>query len=115
MEHQQTRDQGQHFLLFSLFFAIFSFLTIQFIILPFILGGLSILFAILGRGSSERLTDKGIVSIVISSMSIILTIMVTVMAVYMLFTDPATRQQVNDYSVELYGQTFDEMIKERMW
>ena len=112
MEYQQKVEKGHQFLALSLVFAILSFTTIQFVILPPIFGGLSILFAILGRGSNEKIPDKGKVSIAISSISIVLTFIITVFAVKMVFTDPAMRQQLNDTSMELYGVTFDDAFEE---
>lgn len=92
MEYQQQKENGQQFLILSMLLAILSFMTIQFVIFPFILGGLSILFAIIGRGSSEKISDRGKLSIVISVVSMVLTVVVTAFAVKMVFTDPALRQ-----------------------
>lgn len=112
MEYQQKNQNGQQFFVLSMLLAILSFMTIQFVIFPFILGGLSILFAIIGRGSSEKIPDKGILSIVISIAAMVFTAVITAFAVKMIFTDANMRQQMNDYSMELYGETFDDMMKE---
>ena len=111
MEHQQKSEKGHQFITFSFVFALLSILTIQFIILPLIFGGLSILFAILGRGHSEEISPKGKVSIVISSFAIVLTIFVTTLAITMIFTNPTMRQQLNETSLQIYGETFDDTFE----
>lgn len=111
MEHQQTLEKGHQFLSFSFLFAILAILTIQFVILPLILGSLSILFAILGRGRKEEIPAKGKVSIIISTFAIILTVFVTTFAIHMIFTDPKMRQQLNDTSMQIYGESFDDTFK----
>ena len=111
MEHQQKSEKGQQFIACSFVFALLSILTIQFIVLPLIFGGLSILFALLGRGRSEEIPSKGKVAIVISSFAIVLTVFLTAVAINMIFTNPVMRQQLNDTSMQIYGETFDETFE----
>lgn len=111
MEYQQQVEKEHPFMVVSFVFALLSIMTIQFVIFPFILGGLSILFAILGRGGKEKITPKGKVAIAISTLSIVLTVFVTTLAITMIFTNPAMRQQLNDTSMQIYGETFDDTFK----
>ena len=111
MEYQQQIEKEHPFMVVSFVFALLSIMTIQFVIFPFILGGLSILFAILGRGGKEKIPPKGKVAITISSLSIILTVLATTLAITMIFTNPTMRQQLNDTSLQIYGETFDDAFK----
>ena len=65
----------------------------------------------LGRGRSEDIPSKGKVAIVISSFAIVLTVFLTAVAINMIFTNPVMRQQLNDTSMQIYGETFDETFE----
>ena len=90
MEYQQKEEKRRQLIASSLILAVLSLITIQLVIFPFIFGGLSILFAILGSGSNPKIPAKGKVAIVLSSLSIVLTITLSVFAIKMIFTKNAT-------------------------
>ena len=111
MEYQQKEEKRQQLIASSLILAVLSIITIQLVIFPFIFGGLSILFAILGSGSHPQIPTKGKVAIVLSSLSIVLTITLSVFAIKMIFTNPAMRQQLNATSMQIYGESFDDAFE----
>lgn len=112
MEYTPANTKGKSLLTLSVFFAFMALLSIQYVILPFILGGLSILFALLSRGCMPNVSATGRIAITVSSVAMVLTVFVAAFAVRMVLTDSTVRKQVNDYSLMLYGQTFDDMIEE---
>lgn len=111
MEYQQKEEKRRQLISSSLILAVLSLITIQLVIFPFIFGGLSILFAILGSGSNPKIPAKGKVAIVLSSLSIVLTITLSVFAIKMIFTNPAMRQQLNATSMQIYGESFDDAFE----
>ena len=111
MEYQQKEEKRRQLIASSLILAVLSLITIQLVIFPFIFGGLSILFAILGSGSNPKIPAKGKVAIVLSSLSIVLTITLSVFAIKMIFTNPAMRQQLNATSMQIYGESFDDAFE----
>ena len=44
---------------------------------------------------------------------IFLSFLITGAAFYLVFSNPDYRQQLNDMSQQMYGETFDDMLKER--
>jgi len=112
MEYGQSYGKGQQFIMASFILAVLSLFTIQFVILPFVFGGLSILFALLSRGCLTQLAERGKAAIVISSVSMTITALIAVIAFQILFMDPAWRKQLNDYSTQIYGQSFDDLFQE---
>ena len=111
MEYQQKEEKRQQLIASSLILAVLSIITIQLVIFPFIFGGLSILFAILGSGSNPKIPTKGKVAIMLSSLAIVLTVTLSVFAIKMIFTNPAMRQQLNATSMQIYGETFDDAFE----
>ncbi|MBR1693320.1 MAG: hypothetical protein IJ711_11195 [Lachnospiraceae bacterium] len=112
MEYGQEADRGHSFIMASIVLAVVSLMTIQFVILPFICGGLSILFALLSRGCMPKISGTGVTAIILSSFSMIFTVIAVIIAVRMLYFDPDMRQEVNKYSMQLYGQSFEDMLKD---
>ena len=51
--------------------------------------------------------------IITSVIGIFLSVIITGAACYMMFSNPDYRQQLNDMSQQMYGETFDDMLKER--
>ena len=51
--------------------------------------------------------------IITSAIGIFLSFLITGAAFYLVFSNPDYRQQLNDMSQQMYGETFDDMLKER--
>lgn len=112
MEQQQTVRKGNPFLTASMIMGGLAFLSIHLIIPPLILGGLAIIFAILAKGENAKMTGSHIISVVAATTALVVTLFITVTAATLVFTDAELRKQLNDYSMQIYGVTFDNMIEE---
>ena len=73
----------------------------------------SILFAILSKGRERKLQAICKAGIITSAIGIFLSFLITGAAFYLVFSNPDYRQQLNDMSQQMYGETFDDMLKER--
>ena len=111
MDYSGSYDKGRTFVTASITLAVLSLFTIQFVIFPFIFGGLSIIFALLSRGQLQKINGIGKTAVVLSSISMGITFFIAVMALQILLLNPAQREELNRYSIQIYGQTFDEMLK----
>ncbi|MFI3213107.1 MAG: hypothetical protein R3Y24_07170 [Eubacteriales bacterium] len=80
--------------------------------LPFVFGGLSIIFALLSKGSFPTMHKKAKNGIKLAIIAFVINIIVVGSSVYMVFTTPEYREQINIMSEEMYGQSFDETLDE---
>lgn len=84
-------------------------------ILPsIVLGGLSILFAILSTRSGQAMLGGAITGLITGGIALFIAIFVLVTSFAMvptLMKDPAYRDYLNDLSMQMYGQSFDEMTE----
>lgn len=80
--------------------------------LPFIFGGLAIIFAILSKGNQKYMDSSATAGIITSAIGMILdTIIITVFC-YMLFTNQSFRTNANEITKSVYGATLDEMFEQ---
>lgn len=108
----ELEQETSRFMKASIILSILAILTIQFVILPFIFGGLSIIFAILERGARKKFSSMNMMAIILSSSAMVVTVITVSFVMHTVMTNPSYRQQLNDYSKQIYGQTFDEMLNE---
>lgn len=80
------------------------------IYLPFIFGGLSLVFAILSRTDSRFFSHRVKIGMICATVGLIVNLAFTVTSVYSVFTDPKLKEQLNDTCESMYGYTYDEMI-----
>ena len=77
-----------------------------------ILGGIAILFAILSKGTAEKLLPQAKKGIIYGSIGIILGYTILATSIHSLVTNPSYREQLNQFSTQYYGESFDDMLKE---
>lgn len=109
-----TADSENPFASASLILGILAFLSICTGILPFIFGGLSILFAVLSKRRQKPLLSSAFIGVAGSSISMVLSFVIIAVSIIQLpqmLNDPATRAQLDATSEALYGVTFDEMLE----
>ena len=92
-----------------------SMLVLQFTI-PFLLGGVGIVLAILSRGSAKRLAGKAKAGLICCIVGLSLDIMLCVSAICLVFAlpnlSPEFQKEVNKACEEQYGVSYDEMREE---
>ena len=81
--------------------------------LPFIFGGLSIIFGVLSkREPNVPMLTKAKTGIICGVGSLVLNLALIVFCVNMVMTNPEYRNQLNEACEEMYGYTFDEMLED---
>lgn len=79
--------------------------------IPFIVGGLAILFANLSRGKEKQYVGKARVAVITGMGGIILNTVIIALVLYAFFTIPAIREQVEAMVQQTYGMSFDEVVQ----
>ncbi len=77
-----------------------------------ILGGLAIVFAILSKGTADKLLRQAKKGIFYGSLGIVIGYAVFASNMHTIFTNPAYRQELNRMSEQVNGVSFDDMLKE---
>lgn len=81
--------------------------------LPFIFGGLSIIFGVLSkREPNVPMLTKAKTGIICGVGGLVLNLALIVFCVNMVMTNPEYRNQLNEACEEMYGYTFDEMLED---
>jgi len=79
--------------------------------LPFILGGLAIILAIISRGKYEMDSD-GWVGVTTGIVAIVLNIAMIFLAVFIFIKSQYVRDVINAQYMQMYGTTFNSVIEE---
>ena len=106
-------SKNNSFTILSLCFGMIAIATCSMFFIALPAGGLSILFAILSKGRERKMQAICKAGIITSAIGIFLSFLITGAAFYLVFSNPDYRQQLNDMSQQMYGETFDDMLKER--
>ena len=77
-------------------------------IFPFILGGLSIIFAVLSKGNTARYQFNAKMAILVSCLAIGGNTLYTGLVVYNVFFNEAYRQELNETFEKIYGMDMEE-------
>ncbi|WP_026495831.1 MULTISPECIES: hypothetical protein [unclassified Butyrivibrio] len=77
-----------------------------------ILGGIAIVMALLSRDSSGKLLPQARRAIIFGSVGLIGGYFLLVQAVISMFVDPEVRALVNQYSLAISGESFDDTIQD---
>ncbi len=99
----------------SLVVGVLSIATIITAILPFPLGALGILFAVLSHRKGQEMDSSAKTGLTTSIVGLSLAFVVMVGVIVNLPTllkDPQYRDYLNKVAEQTYGQSFDEMVKE---
>lgn len=107
-----AHTQQNKFATFSMIFGLLAFLTPMFFITPFIFGGLSIIFAVLSRRSTEKLSGSAIAGIATSAVGMFSIVFMVGMVYYLIFNVPEYHEMINQQYEQMYGQSFDEMLED---
>ncbi len=79
-----------------------------------ILGSLAIICGILSRGYETRLKGSAATGVGFGTGAIVLCVALLAAVIALIFSDGPVKQQMNEACKDMYGQTFDDMIKDAM-
>ncbi len=77
-----------------------------------VLGGLAIVFAILSKGTADKLLTQAKKGIIYGSIGIVLGYFLFASNMHTLMTNPTYRQELNRVSEQVNGVSFDDMLEE---
>ena len=77
-----------------------------------ILGGVAIVMALLSRGSQKKFLPQAKRGIIYGSLGVIIGYAVMISTTITVLTDPTYREQLNQMSEQMSGESFDDMLKE---
>ncbi len=77
-----------------------------------ILGGLAIVFAILSKGTADKLLTQAKKGIIYGTIGIVVGYCMFASNVHTLLTNPSYRQELNRVSEQVNGVSFDDMLEE---
>lgn len=84
--------------------------------MPFMLGGVGIILAILSRGNAKHLAGKAKTGLICCIVGLTLDIVLCISAVWLVFAlphiSPELTEEVNQVCEEQYGISYDEMMEE---
>lgn len=118
------RNPGMAMATASLLLGLASFFTIMTVILPFICGGLSILFALLSKGYGKKLLTQAKIGIICGIGSLVMTVGILISSIALLLQNPdlliGIGQQYDELiedtygesTEDIYGTSFEDMMKE---
>lgn len=108
--------QGNTFSTLSIYLGIAGLLSVCTGVLPFFLGSLSILFALLSKGYHRKFHKMAVAGICTSCLGILLALVSLISSALLLYTNPDARKEfrtnMNRITEMETGQTFDEFMEE---
>ncbi|MDE6744693.1 MAG: hypothetical protein K2J95_12505 [Lachnospiraceae bacterium] len=111
-------ERNNTFTILSLIFGILTFLTLLSVIFPFFFGSLSIIFAVLSKGSSLKMNSLAKTAVALSLSGIILITALVGGTTYRLMTDEEYRaavsaefERINGITLEEYMDLLEEVYK----
>lgn len=112
------RHKGEGMATASMVLGIISLASLLFlqITIPFLLGSVSIILAILSRGSLKKLFGKAKAGIICSGAALGLDISFLILALWLAFVlpnrSPQFREELNKACEQQYGVSYDELMEE---
>lgn len=79
---------------------------------PFILGGISIVLALLSKGYDNKMAGSAKAGIVCSVIGLVVNILIVSVSFHTLFTDERVFQQFDSLYEQIYGDSFTDTYKE---
>ncbi len=111
-------QQNNTFTILSMIFGILTFISFPTVIFPYFFGSLAIIFAILSKGSSFKMTSLAKTAVTLSVSGIILITALAGVTTYQLFTNEeyfaevsAEFEKVNGMTLEEYTNMLEEIYK----
>lgn len=110
---QYKPEAGNPFATAAMIIGLCSLLSLCTIFLPFPLGALGILFAILSRRKGKKLQSAAVTGLVTSIIGMVLGIgiFIAVIASSLVMLKPENRDMLNEQFEEIYGMDFDEYME----
>lgn len=78
--------------------------------LPAIFAGISIVLALLSKGSNPRLSSRALTGMIASISCLVLNGIILVLSFYLVFTVPEFREQFEQTYEQFYGESFDDTL-----
>lgn len=82
--------------------------------LPFVFGSLSIVFAILSKGTADKMVQKAKIGMTCAITGMAVNLLLIVTCVYMFFSNQTVHDYVNQMFTQQYGESFEEMLDDAM-
>lgn len=119
----QPRPKGQSMATASMVLGIIALASLLLfrVIVPFLLGGIGIILAILSRGSAKKMAGRAKAGMICCIVSLCLDIALCAFSVWLVFSlpriSPELTDEVNKIFEEQYGVSYDEMMDDiyEMW
>lgn len=105
------KQQFNTFSILSIVLGVMAVFSITTVVFPFFFGSLSIIFAVLAKGSSLKMDFMSKSAVAASLFGIILSFGITAGTMYLLATNEDFRGQINTMYEESYGFTLDEYME----
>lgn len=123
MQPAPLRHKGDGMATAAMALGIISLVSLLFlqVSIPFFVSGVSIILAILSRGSAKKMLGKAKAGLTCGTISLVLDLAFCVFAVWLVFAlptlSPELKEEVNKACEEQYGVSYDEMMDEiyDMW
>lgn len=77
-----------------------------------ILGGIAVVLALLSRGSQPKFLPQAKKGIIYGTIGIAVGYFVLISSFYHVLTDPTYREQLNQMSEQMNGESFDDMLRD---
>lgn len=118
------RNPGLTMATVSLFLGIASFFTIMSVFLPFLFGGLAILFALLSKGYGKRMLNQARIGLICGIGGLCVTVSLLASSAVMLLKNPdmltdigrkydeAIESMYGESTEEIYGESFEDIMKQ---
>lgn len=78
--------------------------------LPAIFASISIVLALLSKGSSPYFSKRAMTSMIVSICSLILNILIFILCICLVFTVPEFHEQFEQTYEQIYGESFDDTL-----
>lgn len=107
---RQLEQRSNTFTILSVVFGILTFFSLPTVVLPYFFGSLSIIFAVLSKGSSFKMTPLAKTAVALSVSGMILITALAGAQAYRLYTDDAYFAEVNEQFEKINGMTMEEYM-----
>ncbi len=107
LHHMRLAKTARTFSFVALFTALF-----QTIFLPYIFGGLAIIFAAISKGNNAHYQLNAKIAILLSILTLIFNSAFIGLSVYLVTSNDYFKSQLNTTYEQIYGMTFDEYMEQ---
>lgn len=98
------------FLVFSIVFAVLAWMCSCFPFSTIVFGALSIIFAVLSKGSKQKMAPPAWYAVSASLIAMVLSTLSTIWSAWQIFNDPALYQEFTTMYEEMTGVPFEEEL-----